>query len=289
MKGLVVEQHADRIILSMEKGEVPILLSRILEIQYGDLAQNLMQVGRAYESQGKLGEALAYYEKAMEINPELEEAAKAAMGVRNRFWSAASEGPRDEMEKKQLLYDAWGQGRSFEELIGKQKAVDVQALKERLGVALERTGDWTRLNFVDPKKDAALVSLKKNDRLISVDGQSLRYLSVDVVRKNLLVPRYANFVLEYERDCFVHKDSASQKLKDLGSQLKLEHKGLVVRSVKAKSPAETAGLKKGDLLTQVDGESTRYLPAKKVIELIEDPEKETVVFTVRRSALLTRR
>ena len=67
LKGLVVESHADRIILSTENGEVPILLKGIKNIQYDSPEQSFMQMGQVYQSEGKYGEALAFYEKAVEL------------------------------------------------------------------------------------------------------------------------------------------------------------------------------------------------------------------------------
>jgi len=289
LKGLVVERHADRIILSTEKGEIPILLKGIKNIRYDDPEQNFMKAGQAYESEGKLGEALAFYEKAVEVNPNFEDAKKAANGVRNRFWAQRTEGPRNEMETKQAIYDAWGQGKPMDQLIHKETLEQAAALREGLGVSLERKGDWISFDFVDPKKEAALAGLRKNDRVVSMDGRSLRYLSEEVVRKDFLSPRVSNFTLEFERDCFVHKEKNQIKLPDIGLKLKLEYQGLIIQSVKDGSPAADAGLKEGDLLTQVDGTATRYMPLKKVIQLIQNSREDRIVFTIRRPALLTRR
>ena len=289
LKGLVVERHADRVVLSTEKGEVPIFLKGIKNIKYDDPEQSFMKIGKAYEAEGKLGEALAFYEKAAEVNPDLEEARKAAIGVRNRFWALSTEGPRNEIEKQQVIYDAWGQGKPIEEVIRNQVFEQAKALREGLGISLERKGDWVRLDYVDPKKAAALVGLKKNDRLASIDGQSLRYLTVEVVRKDLLLPRYSNFTLEFERESFLHKKLNKVKMKDLGFKLRLEYQGLVVHSVKSATPAQEAGLRDEDLLTQVDGAPTRYMPLKKVVQLVENSTEERIVFTIRREALLARR
>lgn len=289
IKGLVVEEHADRIILSTEKGEIPILRKGFRDIQYDDPAQNFMQIGKAYEKDGKLGEALAFYEKAMEVNPDLEEAAKAAVGVRNRFWASSTEGPRNEIEKQQVIYDSWGTGLPVEELIAKGETEQKKVLRKNLGIALEKKGDWVQLEIVELKKEAALAGLKKNDRLISIDSQSLRYLSVEAVTKNMLVPRLSHFMLGFERDCFLHKRAEKTNLKQLGLKLKLYYEGLVVDSVKPDSLAEKAGLKEADFLVRVNGESTRYLPLPKVVQLIQNSTEDRIIFTVRRTALLTRK
>lgn len=287
LKGLVVENHTDRVIVSTEKGEIPILLSGIKEIKYSDPEQNFLQVGKAYEAQNKLGEALAYYEKALEANPQFEEAKSAAMGVRNRFWSQSTEGPRDEMEKQQMIYESWKSGKSIQTVAGDRAAEEATQLKEGLGLALEKKGDWVSVSQVLSKKDAAQAKVKKNDRLVSIDGQSLRYLGADVVIRKLLTPRYSGFTLEYERDLFLHQKT--QRDKDPGLKLTLKYQGVAVAFVKAASSGETAGFTEGDLVVRVNGESTRYMPLSQVLRAIGESKTDPVVCAVRREVLLTRR
>lgn len=287
LKGLVVEQHADRIILSTEKGEIPILLRRIKNIQYDAPEQNFLQAGKAYEEVGRLGEALAYYQKAVETNPDFAEARQAAIGVRNRFWALSTEGPRGEIEKKQLLYDAWSRGSEAEELIRKKGLSQDKELRARLGISLDKKGDWLFLSAVDSKRPAAAAGLKRFDRLVALDGVSLRYLGVEAVRPKLLTPRYSNFTLEVARDVFIHKNTKAS-LKDLGVRLKLEYQGLAAESVAAGSPAAEAGLRAKDQITHVNGEAVRYTPIAKVVQTIESSTDDRIVFTVRRTALLSR-
>lgn len=289
IKGLVVETHADRIILSTEKGEIPILLTGIRDIKYDAPEQNFFKAGKSYEAEHKLGQALAYYEKALEVNPNFEEAKMAALGVRNRFWATSVEGPRNEIEKQQAVYDAWEKGTaSAEDAIKKKEIEQTDLVKERLGITLQKTGDWTRIENLDSSKPAFLTGLRRNDRLVSTDGDSLRYMNVETVRKNLLIPRYSNFNLEFDRDYFLKKNDASDRMKDLGLKLVLRYQGVIIQEIKEGSIADTTGLKVQDLLTHVNGVATRYMPLRKVIGLIEDSKQEKIVFTVRRSAMLAR-
>lgn len=292
MKGLVVEKHFDRVILSTEAGEIHVLLAEIDHVQYDDPEQNFLEAGKSFEEKGKLEEALAYYEKATDLNPDYEEAKTAAVGVRSRLWAKETEGPRGEMEKQQLLYDQWGHGVAPESPEAREAAFKRrrQALSEGLGLTLRKEGDWVELDSVSLKKPATLTGLKKQDRLVAIDGKSLRYLGVDSVSNYLLEPRFANFTLEFERDCSLPRKKGSSNLKKLGLKLKLEYQGVVLEGVAPKSPAEEAGLKEQDLLTQVDGIPTRYLPLKKLIRLIEESPKEgSLTLTIRRSALLSRK
>ena len=289
VKGLVVEEHADRVILSTERGEIPLLLSKIVKIKYDDPEHNFMQVAKDYEKNKKWAEALAYYEKALEVNPNLEEARVRAAAMRNRFWASSAEGPIDEIEKQQAVQDAWEGSKPIEHSPAALAAEQIKVLKEGLGLTLEKKGQWTLVESVDPKKDVALSGLKKNDRLVAIDGDSVRYLPIDAVRKKFLSPRLSNFTLEYERDCFVVKGKENDDIRGLGIKLKLGYNGLAIEEVKKDSPAEQGGLKAQDLLTHVNGVSTRYTPLPKVNDLVKDSEKEKIAFTVRRNAMLTRK
>ncbi len=286
-KGLVVERHADRIILSTEKGEVPVLLSDTQDIRYDDPEQNFMQIGRAYEAENKFGEALAYYEKASEVNPNFEEARKAASAMKSRFWAAATEGPKSEMEKQQLIYDSWGQGVKPESLEKKSILKDAKTLTQNLGLVLRKEGDWVAAEEVHSKKDAAAGGMQRGDRFVSIDGESLRYLSPEVVAKKMVTPLYSSFVLEYERDCPIAPASPGKM--NLGLKLKLESNGIVVEKVIEGSLASDAGIKEGDLLSKVEGQSTRYMPINKVADALADRKDKEIVISVRRSVMLMRR
>lgn len=288
LKGLVVERHADRIILSTEKGEIPILLSGIKDIRYDDPEQNFMQIGRAYEAEHKYGEALAYYEKAAEVNPNFDEAKAAAAAMKSRFWAATTQGPQSEMEKQNAIYESWGQGKSLDVSPEKEMRKNAKILSQNLGLVIAKKGDWVRVAEAHLKKDAASAGLRRGDRLAAIDGESLRYLNVGVVTLKLTVPADSSFTLEYERDITVRSRTEGKAWKDLGLKLKLEPKGIMVEKVSDDSPAAAAGIKEGDLLTQVNGQSTRYLAIGKVMEAV-DSKGAGAVLTVRRSAMLTRK
>jgi C-terminal processing protease CtpA/Prc len=288
IKGLVVERHADRIILSTERGEMPILVKGIKEIKYDDAEQNFYQMAKAYEKENRLGEALAYYEKAIEINPDFEEAKKAALGVRNRFWAASSQGPTSEIEKKQTLYDAWGQGKAPEAVIEKQSEEESRRLREGLGISLEKKGDWVRVSAVYSNKPALAAGLKNHDRLVAIDGESLRYLAPAVVTKKLLEPRFTNFNLQIQRNYpLMHAESES--VQALGFELNLGYDGLTIKSVAPESTASQAGLRQDDLVSEIDGKPTRYMPIHKALAMIKKSKRATVVITIRRSLLLAMR
>ncbi len=287
IRGLIVERHADRVIFSTEKGEIPILLSGIKNILYDDPEQNYMQIGRAYESENKYGEALAYYEKALEANPNFDEAKKAAAAMKSRFWAQTTEGPQGEMDKQQAIYDSWGHGSVPGAGVQTQVLQDEKVLHGDLGLRLLKKGDWVRVEEVAGKSDAAVAGLRRDDSLVAMDGESLRYLGSEVVAKKMLYPHYSSFTLEYERDCVI--DTAGSPSGNQGLKLKLDEQGTSVEKVDAGSPADLAGVKAGDLVPHVNGQSTRYMPLGKVMNIIRGAKGAPVVLSVRRSVLLSRK
>ena len=69
----------------------------------------------------------------------------------------------------------------------------------------------------------------------------------------------------------------------------MEFDGLTVSGVKEGGSAFEAGLKKGDLITAIDGNSTRYMPLKKAIELIRNSKTGSTKLTLRREIIIWRK
>lgn len=288
LKGLVVERHTDRIFFSTVKGEIPILLSGIKRIDYDDPAESLLSAGKQYEEKNRLGEALSYYEKAAELNPGLSEARQRAQSVRNRFWTQSSAKPLDEISKRQAVYDLWESGGAAvaEDAAKKGKERQAQDLKEGLGLEIEKKGDWAYAAGVVQKKDAWLSGIRRKDRLVGVDGNSLRYLSVAAVQRLLIEPAHTACQLEYERDIFLTGETDPGKL---GLRLVMGDRGLEVQGVTESGAADTAGLQEQDLVMALNGAVTRYLPLNKVKKMMKASPNKTLGLTVRRAAILTRK
>ena len=296
IKGLVVEEHEDRIILSTIVGEIPVLRRGIKKIDYSDPAQNFMSVGKEYEKKQRWGEAIGYYEKAAEINPNLDEAKMAVARVRNRFWAKAAAGPEAEIEKRQSLHD--NAVKQLKAPAGGPRADAImtndpgELLWQSLGVRLMKKGDWVHLSEISKKLGAsARVGLRAGDRLVAVDGESLRYISMEAARQHLIEPRYSTFTLDYDRTLSLAKTGFEKSPKDFGFDLKLTARGLVISSLAANGLAARSGLKVEDAIVEVNGKTTRYVPVKKFAGVLQQTENQSdlrTVLTVRRSALLTR-
>ena len=75
----------------------------------------------------------------------------------------------------------------------------------------------------------------------------------------------------------------------MGLKLDILNDGLTVVEVKDESPASNTGIKVGDLIVEVNGMPTRYLPLNEVIKMIEVKDEDPVLFTLQRDLTVWRK
>lgn len=264
LKGLVVEEHEDRVIFSTADGEIQVLRKEIAKINFDEPSYTLLSMGRELERSNKLGEALSYYEKAAQLNPELAEAKTAAIGVRGKLWAGFTEGPVSEIQKQQEIQDAWRADTTIEEQAKRGEEEDETLLWKRMGVRLEKEGDFVKIADLRIGGYGHQAGLRAQDMIYSVDGQSMRYLQKHVVVRDFLEPRYASMSIEVRRKILIPAKTGRTDLKSLGVGLRQEYSGAIIGHVKAGSGGEKFGLKTGDRLVRVGENNTRYMPLAKI-------------------------
>lgn len=264
LKGLVVEEYEDRVILSTADGEMPVMRKEILKVEYDDPSYTLLSMGRELERNKKFGEALSYYEKAAQLNPSLQEAKTAAIGVRSKMWAGFTEGPLGEMQKQQEIQDAYRADTSIEDEARRSEEADESLLWKRMGVELLQDGDFIRVEDVRIGGYGHQAGMRIGDVIYAVDGHSMRYIQKRTVMKDLLNPRYASMTMEVRRKVTFPAKVAKTDLRNLGIDLKQDYNGVVIHRVKSGSPADRYGVKAGDRLMHVGGSSTRYMPLNKI-------------------------
>ncbi|OGK13160.1 hypothetical protein A3A93_06250 [Candidatus Roizmanbacteria bacterium RIFCSPLOWO2_01_FULL_38_12] len=79
------------------------------------------------------------------------------------------------------------------------------------------------------------------------------------------------------------KDELGGKFEGIGAQLGLKNNQVVVIAPLKNSPAETAGLRTGDIITQVDGESTKDWTLVQTVSKIRGEKGTKVTLTINRS------
>jgi len=289
VKGLVVEEHEDRIILSTADGEIPIMRKDLGDIQFDETAYSLLSIGRALERQGKYGDALSYYEKALSLNQDLKEAKRAANGVRNRFFAQLDAAPLNEIDKQQDLENAWRTGSTVADQAQKFQEDQENLIWQRLGIKLIQEEDWIKTVAVRLGSNAFKQGIRKGDSLVQIDGKSLRYLNAATVMSDLLKPRYSSMTVRVQRDMKFPSGMKERQLKSLGFDLKQEYDGLVISKVYENSLAKQKRFKEGDQIIKVNDQQTRYLSKRKVINLIQDKKSPELSITINREFKLPRK
>ncbi len=79
------------------------------------------------------------------------------------------------------------------------------------------------------------------------------------------------------------KDDLGGKFEGIGAQLGLKNNAIIVIAPLKESPAEAAGLKSGDYITKVDGESTKGWTLVEAVGKIRGPKDTSVKLTVLRT------
>ncbi|MFA4991536.1 MAG: hypothetical protein WC569_03050 [Candidatus Omnitrophota bacterium] len=288
MKGLVVEEYVDRVMLSTVDGERMVFRADIDRIEYDTPEQNFMQMGRSYEAKGWYDKAAFYYKKAMEINPDYKEAREAYLASHARLWRDEERRVNKEMEL-QIAASQW-RNKSARQ-ISTASVSKEDLLKKTLGISLlEKDGVFV-INEVVSNSSAFKAGIRKGDVLVGIWGKLIRYSDKEEILAELLGPKYSEVRVMIEKDILVaaDRDSVNKNLyKELGISLGFEYEGLALKDLAIGKKGYRAGLKKGDFIMAVDKNMTRYLPMDSVIALINSAGNKEVVFTIRRNVNLRR-
>lgn len=264
LKGLVVEEYEDRVILSTAEGEVPVMRKRITKVDFDDPAYTLLSIGKELERSKKLGQALSYYEKALQLNPDLSDAKRASVGVRSKMWAGFTEGPITEMQKQQEIQDAWRADTTIEEQAQKNEEEDEELLWKRMGIELVVDGDFIKVGDIRIGSYAHQAGMRAGDVIYGVDARPMRYIQKRAVIEDMLNPRYASMLVEVRRKISFPVKIGKTDLRSLGIDLRQDYNGAVISRVKSGGPAEKLGIKSGDRLVRVADEKTRYMPLTKI-------------------------
>jgi len=204
LKGLVVEEHADRVVLSTEEGERTIFRSQIEEVFYAEPERNYLYLGSQALEQGDFGAARGFFQKALQINPDLSEAADAL-------------GRAADAEKKREWVD---------------EGLDLlQAMEKQWGITL---GEGKELPVVRERRPGSLAEragLAVGDGLVAAWSRSLAFLPTGAAAKELIGPPGSSIKLTLRRE--VKRPAGSPEIK-----LSMERLGLTAA---AAAPPLAAG------------------------------------------------
>lgn len=284
IKGLILEEFKDRILVSTTKGEKTILKSNIRSAVYSSEEKNLIQKGNNLVKKGKPVEAYYVFKEVLEINPENEKARERMYYLKGFIETKAKQKPLEEVRAK------YGEG-------SLAKKSNTSLVEEELGLSLREEGKYVYIAEISKKVPGSeKAELKKGDRIVSVWGEMTSFMEPEEVGRLFLMPGEVKLVIERETyPTLSHSEGLLRGIlypayrSIIGASLKLYKRGIIVRNVMLEGAFSKAGIKEGDLIFRIKGKNTRYLPLPKVIEIIERSQDEKIEIVIRRSVTLWRK
>lgn len=275
VKGVVLEDYKDRIVMSTARGEVEIMKSDIKELYFDDEEKSYIKIAEQARDRGDYAGSYEYYEKALQVNPGSKTAKEGAAFLQEYVYK------KEQSQKREFLKNRAG---------SECQISNADLVKDSFGMALKENGSAIEITSVGLHSPAYKAGLAKDDKLIALWGRLVPYMSLSEILALLVKDEHARVECTIERTVAVRRDGNISMLKRgngaLGAYFCVRLGGLTVEDVNSDSPAFKAGLKKNDLIVAIDGQPTRYMPLKKAVQMIKDSPHEIASLTVRRDILL---
>lgn len=291
IKGIVVEDYKDRIVLSTINGEVTIMKSDIKELYFDEEVDNLIKLAEQAKEKRDYIRALTYYDLAFRKNPN-SKAAKDGLvfleGYLFRKEQAQKEADvrrREELESRgAVVPSVKPEAEEISEKAGR--------LKKALGIKIDMKDGLPQIMSVQRGSPADEAGIIKGDKIAAIWGRLTGYMGLREVMDAFLDKPSLELKCTLERtvDLKVSRFSLVVPPSHLvGASFAMELQGLTIASVKEDGSAANAGLKKGYLVTAINGKATRYMPLKKAMSMIRHSKDGTARLTIRRDTLMWRR
>lgn len=289
IKGIIVEDYKDRVVFSTVDGERAIMKSEIKELYYDTEEQNLIKLAVQARDKGDIAKAFAYYDKAFRINPDSKQA-KDGMVLLQGYLFKKDVARKEEAVNRRNDFERYGAMggivKSDEDILRN----DIEKLRRTVGVTFRSTDDITKFESVMRGSPAYDAGIRKGDTLVATWGKLVGYMSLKEVVEEMLKKASFETRCTIERNVSVRIDDNRNPLSStndlIGAALDMEFDGLTISSVNGYGPASAAGLKKDDIITAINGASTRYMPLKKAIDIIKASKDNTVNLIIRREVVI---
>ena len=274
LKGVVVDEHSDRYIVSTADGEIPVFKSKIESVSYDDPEQSYYQLGRDLQKAGHLSKALEAYQKAAWYRPDFQAAREGIFQVQQLISQQDESQVVQEIQQKRILMEPRESEtlpKDFEEGLSPRRA-----FSRRFGFELSFGSGWAVVTRVDPESPASLGGLQTEDLLVSIFGEPItNLLSERVVQELNSVGPQLTLIVD-RRVTIKRQEGSAKGFRDF--LVELNYDGLRITSVN--SPTQ-GFLLAGDLILEINGKATRYLPLSDANQLLNSKD--------RRHTLLIRR
>ncbi len=281
VKGVIVEEYRDRVIVSTIDGEQKILRSDVKKIDYDLEEQNLTSMGDLYQDRGMYQDAYYYYGQALKINPQYK---RAKEGLDLSGSMLQQTGRKVKLAHIQRMNEekVWRSGMKMPE-----ENMEAQ-LRRVLGFSVESYGANFKVIYVQKFSPADSAGLDVGDVIVAVWGRMVGYtrpeefmakvVSMDVMEVRLTIVKNLEIRV---------KDVLGDTSSLIGADVTYsETEGFEVGSVAPGGEAERVGLVPGDIFAKIEGESTRYMPLKEMKKMFAARKGKTIKVSVKRDISL---
>jgi C-terminal processing protease CtpA/Prc len=266
IKGIVVENYHNHIVLSTFEGEKEIAKSDIKDISYDRREQNLLKLGDYHKEKSNARTAYLYYKKAYEVNPNYKEARDKFLNMRSTLLRNPEKQLQSEMTKKQTFFRQ--SGRIYEPEPQTTYETPENILRKETGISICMDDQMPKILNVVPMSPASQSGIQESDVIFSVWGRLTGYMELGSVIDMIINNPSPEVILTIRREIAVPRGSYG--LDNPGISLSIKEEGIEIKEVKSDSAGEKSGLAEGDIITSINGESTRYMPLNMAVLKIEE-------------------
>lgn len=277
VKGLVVDEYIDRIVMSTFEGEKTFLRKDIGSIQYEGEETRLLKLAETATGRGRYKNAIYYYETVLKLNPDSVAARDGEIAAIRKQLGPGAEIAREEIALM-LSLDETVPGAAENETASYEKNV-----RDLLGIKIKKDekNNTCYVEEVIPGSAAADYKIKKGDIISAVWNDNVKYMSYEGMMGKLAGPEFSMIKLSIEREA-VFPEPKKIKL-DVG----IKEEGYFIKGISAMPAGENGSASPGDWVLEINSASTRYMPMGELNKLLSGGDAPLVLL-VKRDLYMTR-
>jgi len=286
IKGVVVEEYSDRVLLSTIDGEKQIMRADIRNIVYDLEEQNLTNLGDFYQDKRMYDKAYYYYNKALDVNRNYKKAREGLNYVTTFLQQSDS---MAKLKHIQRLNEEQKWGKTPQMASG--DTTQQQKVADELGMTIKDIRGMFEVTDVTPLSVSAKSGIKKGDIILGAWGRTVSYMQPDELFDKFLNKTVMDVPLTIARKIKL-KLSPGTKGGSAAIGVKFgydEMEGLKISKIIPNGIAAKSGIKEGDILIEVQGQATRYMDIKEVENIMNSMNGSDIRIKVKRDIVLWRK
>jgi membrane-associated protease RseP (regulator of RpoE activity) len=277
IKGVIVEDYTDRVVISTMDGELEILKSDVADINYDLEEQNLTSMGDLYQDRARYQEAYYFYKQALSINPHYKSAREGLDYSGSMIQQFGRKLKLDHISRMNEEH-SWHSG------VQVQEESKEDRLRRVLGFAVAPFGANFRVTEVKQGSPSYAAGLEPGDVIVAVWGRMVGYSKLEDFLSRVVSEELMEVRLTILRDVELDLAGASGNINSLmGAGIAYsESEGFDVTGVVSGGASEKAGLQPGDVIMEIEDESTRYMTLKDMEHCLGKKKDSYAVVKIKR-------